>query len=202
MNHYAHYISNYLYRRGIIKEEDRPIYTYGAEIALDFLIILSIICFFGIITDQIVSTIIFLVIYCMLRGCGGGYHARTYAKCCLCSVSTYLVVIFLNMAIGSDASGILFLPILFIGDIILFITAPSKNLINPKSQKDILKNRNKLLKRMVIINILTFVCWLVPFVINIPFVISCTLMAVAILSFINGLQNYFIERRSLKWNGY
>ena len=202
MNNCAHRISNYLCKKGAIKEEDKPIYTYGAEIALDFLIIFSIICFFGIVTDQVISTTIFLIVYCTLRGCGGGYHAKTYARCCLCSVGTYLAVICFYMFIGYDSSSILFLPILLIGDIILFITAPSKNLINPKSEKSRKKNRKKLLKRMLFINIIAFICWFANFDINIQIVMSCTLMAVAILSFINSLQNYLIERRSIKWNGY
>ena len=197
-------ISIYLYERGVIKKEDREIYTFGAEVALDFLIIFLLICFFGIVTGQVASTLIFLVVYCSLRGCGGGYHASTYARCCLCSVATYLSVVCLGILINPNIESLLFLPIILVGSLILFVVAPTDNLINPKSEKEKQKNRKKLLKRMTFINIFTLICYFTNFSINIftvdiKFIISCSLMSVAILSLINSIQNYHIGRRSIKW---
>lgn len=95
------------------------------------------------------------------------------------------------------------ISVLFTGNILLFFTAPSQNLINPKSEKELSLNRRKLLRWILIHNLVVLVLLLtelnsnVSFTRNTVFIIIYALVSVAILSLFNFIKVKLSYRNNL-----
>lgn len=115
--------SEYLLRENLITPEMFDVYVYGMELLLSFIISTVIILSIGILLHKPMQTIVFLGMFILLRRYTGGYHAKTYLRCKVITISTYLVVIALSelftpTAIWHILFGIIgFLTILTLGPI-------------------------------------------------------------------------------------
>lgn len=82
-------------KSGFIKKEDEDIYIFGlrqlGSILLDAMIILVI----GIIANQLVSLLIFIVVFGTMRRNTGGYHANSRFGCLIISALTEIAAIVL-----------------------------------------------------------------------------------------------------------
>lgn len=94
---WATQICKKLLREGIISSEQEEIYVYGFELILSFLISTTIIFAIGVILEQIVNTLVFLLLFILIRRCTGGFHAKTYLQCKLYTIGFYLTVILLSV---------------------------------------------------------------------------------------------------------
>lgn len=69
------------------------IYTYGMELivssAMEFVTLIAI----GIVFSKLVETIIFILAFSFIRFFTGGYHSKTYLRCAVVTVVTYLFVL-------------------------------------------------------------------------------------------------------------
>lgn len=68
-------------------------YVYGTELLLSFIISTSIILLIGMLIHRMIKTLIFLAAFILLRRYTGGYHAKTYLRCKIVTVATYLSVV-------------------------------------------------------------------------------------------------------------
>ena len=90
----ASFISQKLVSSSVIPTNTIDIYTYGLELIISFLVTSFIIVVIGIITSQITSSIMFLLVFILLRRFTGGYHAKTHLRCKLCTVIIYIINLF------------------------------------------------------------------------------------------------------------
>jgi accessory gene regulator B len=90
----ASFISQKLVSSSVIPMNIIDIYTYGLELIISFLVTSFIIVVIGIITSQITSSIMFLLVFILLRRFTGGYHAKTHLRCKLCTVIIYIINLF------------------------------------------------------------------------------------------------------------
>lgn len=114
-----------LVKNKIISKKVFDVYVYGFELLLSFmsstLIILSIGAFFS----YIIETIVFLIIFILLRSFSGGYHALTYSFCTFVTLVVYGISMLLSRYFF--VNHIAFFIVLPVGISILLIVAPMKN---------------------------------------------------------------------------
>ena len=120
-------------------EETQEIYIYGFELIFSFLICTSIILIIGLIIDQIISTITFLVVFILVRRSTGGFHANTYLKCQLFTIGFYLCVI--GLSIHTTVNSYAFLISTLLGLCIIISIGPIENPNKPLSDNEKEKHR-------------------------------------------------------------
>lgn len=81
-----------LFEQGSSAEESREQYIYGAELLISSLVDFIILIVTGYVFDRLPETIVFLLFFCPLRSCAGGYHAPSYLSCTLIFSIYYVLV--------------------------------------------------------------------------------------------------------------
>ena len=118
-------VCNRLLKKGVITEELKDVYVYGFDLLFSFLISTTIVLTIGIFSRQFIPTIFFMITFILVRRYTGGYHANTYLKCQICTVSFYvlslLLSIFLNIPIWS------FLILGVVGILVISLFGPIEN---------------------------------------------------------------------------
>ena len=128
-------LSRRLLKGKAFPEEDLEIYVYGFELILSFLFSTSVILLIGAITKTLPLTLVFLLVFIFTRRFTGGYHANTYAKCQIYTVSTYLFVLIGSHLIEPGIISYIILGIVGYVTVILF--APVKNPNKHLSKRDV-----------------------------------------------------------------
>lgn len=171
-----------LYSKGIIQEDQKPIYVYGFEIVISGLIGLSLILIISLVTGCLAEGLIFYVIFILTRTYTGGYHANSYLKCnivfsCVCSA-----VLFLSKLLVPVYSIVIHGMILMIYLVAVLGLAPMENINKPMTNQEKSKNRKKCIILSIIwcgLALLTF-----RFSLKYSLVISLSLLSVAMLMII------------------
>ncbi len=132
----------------IILEEEHDIYCYGLEILMSNLILLTTILMVGIVTNRSQYTVIFLLIFIGMRRVMGGYHASKRWQCFVMTHTLHGLIIGLTMIDCTEMmNDLVFICTIFTVSIV-YIAAPIENKNNPKTPKELL--RNKKVSRIVV----------------------------------------------------
>lgn len=121
----------------IIAEDMVDIYVYGFELLLSFLFNTTIIMIAGILLGRLLQTLMFLLIFVLLRSFTGGYHAKTYGVCTLVTFLVYGgVLLFSALFVPS----LLFYGVLAIVGVALLLALvpiehPNKKITDKKKRK-------------------------------------------------------------------
>lgn len=121
----------YLVHNRIITNEYYDVYVYGMELLLSFIFSTILIILIGVLTDNLIPTIEYLIIFIILRNFTGGYHASTYLRCKIASIFIYTTTICVTIHVPVDMKGYLALGIM--GYIIIYYFAPIENPNKPLS---------------------------------------------------------------------
>lgn len=132
-------ISEYLISQGIGKPELFKVYMYGFELIISFLLSLFFIIFIGILLRKTIVTLVFLIVFILLRRFTGGYHAPSFVLCQITTAFTYLAVI--KASISFRINPITYLLLYIFGSIIILKYAPIINKNKPLSSIKRKKNR-------------------------------------------------------------
>ena len=132
-------ICKHLLEKGVITEELKDVYIYGFDLMFSFLISTTIILTIGLLTHQIFPTIFFLLTFILVRRYTGGYHANTYLKCQICTVSFYLITVALSTYLNVPHYSFIILEV--IGIFIVLIFGPIENPHKPLSKKEKKKHK-------------------------------------------------------------
>lgn len=137
INKLSSLISSKFVEHNIISKNVKDVYMYGIEITISSIIGFVITCLIGLLFRMLMQTMLFYVIFILLRSMTGGYHAKTYLKCnFIFSIITLFIVTFSKAAYEMQISfGIL--TLLFLPSIAIFIwIAPVENVNKPiKAEK-------------------------------------------------------------------
>ena len=137
INKLSSLISSKFVEHNIISKSVKDVYRYGIEITISSIIGFVITCLIGLLFRMLMQTMLFYVIFILLRSMTGGYHAKTYLKCTfIFSIITLFIVTFSKAAYEMQISfGIL--TLLFLPSIAIFIwIAPVENVNKPiKAEK-------------------------------------------------------------------
>lgn len=130
INKLANSITEYLNKNGQVSSDDqREIYCYGVELIISTTIGFILILVSGLLISDIISSIIFLIVFVVLRQHCGGYHANSYLKCNTVFVLTFLSTVMLTVFL-EDMVTVWMMSLLFAFNILtMVIYAPvdSKN---------------------------------------------------------------------------
>ena len=86
-------IVSILHKNSIVNDENIDVVRYGIEIVLLKILFFLTILFIGIITNNVVNILIFMLFYKPLRTYAGGYHAKTRIGCYIVSVLMLLLML-------------------------------------------------------------------------------------------------------------
>ncbi len=81
INKLSSLISSKFVEHNIISKSVKDVYRYGIEITISSIIGFVITCLIGLLFRMLMQTMLFYVIFILLRSMTGGYHAKTYLKC-------------------------------------------------------------------------------------------------------------------------
>jgi len=87
-------VINMLIHNNVINAEDKAIYEYGFFVLWFNLLIIVSFFIQGILSSNIVFTLLFLVFYLPLRIYLGGYHCQTPLRCFIASNILYMTILF------------------------------------------------------------------------------------------------------------
>ena len=116
LEHAVHKLVESQIEQGALKEEDRNLYRYGYQILIEFAINIIVSIFIAVFFRAFDIVIVFTAAYILIRGCAGGYHAKTSLGCFCVSACMLIGVILLVQYI--DGMGLTvwmpFVPEIFI----------------------------------------------------------------------------------------
>ncbi len=69
------------------------VYVYGIELTLSSLAGMLVVLFMGLISGFLIESIIFMISLSIIRIYSGGYHARSYLRCNLVLIISYVLVL-------------------------------------------------------------------------------------------------------------
>lgn len=123
MENIASKIVNHQIGKGILQESDRNIYQYGYQMLMEFGINIITSIVIAIIFQAFNIVIVFTIMYLMMRGYAGGYHAKTSLGCFGMSAGILVSAILLVQKLaGMELDWWIFLivevimmPVIFIG---------------------------------------------------------------------------------------
>lgn len=96
MNKVAKALTDYVIRKGVIKEQERSMYEYGFVITLEMGLSLIISFFIAYMLHMTVEGILFFVIFIPLRSYAGGLHLDCYWSCLILSCLTFSVILLIT----------------------------------------------------------------------------------------------------------
>lgn len=85
-------ITKFICKDSEIQTDMQEIYQYGVELTLSTILNIFWIVVASVILSDIFSGLIFLAVFMMIRPFTGGYHAKTYFKCNMVFIITFLLV--------------------------------------------------------------------------------------------------------------
>lgn len=172
-------------QRGIVEPAKQDIYKTGLELIIADIINILLILTLGVITKSFIYACIYLIMFWTVRRFSGGFHAKTYAVCCIVFIGTYISLLCISAVIHR------WLLVSGVCDLIAFTTMylfapvahPNKEL-NSKEKK-----ANKLFAMIT-----TLFCILISIILILlgykeGLIISLTLLAITILMYIGMLTN-------------
>lgn len=129
-------IVSVLASRSVINKDDAELYDYGFFILLSQLLYFIIALATGIILKIIPQSVIFYLVFLLIRKYAGGYHASTEARCEI--FSTLLIVGSITVAKLSEIYDfkIALLVISAVSAVCIFIFSPLDTPEKPLSQKE------------------------------------------------------------------
>ena len=93
-------------------EDDIEVISYALECILNTTITTALILLFGIITHNLILSVIWIFLFSIMRKYIGGYHASSHLKCIISSVFICILTVILSTYIHFN---------LYIGTIIVFL---------------------------------------------------------------------------------
>ena len=189
----ASIITNFLIKRDVVTQKDKDIYKYGFEILLSSIIGILLVLVFGMAAGSLITSLIFILVFCSLRFKCGGYHANSYISCNIVFVTVFMVVLLIekfseNVAISPPT----FILIFLLGLFVMYKYAPVENVNKPLDEDE-----KKSGKRQSFV--LYIVWWVVGVVLykiaySVMVALAASLLMVIILMLVG-----FVKERKIKY---
>lgn len=182
-------IVSLLQLNSIIKNDDREIYQYGIEIIISTLINIFIDIAIGLLFNELISAIIFFILFALIRSSSGGYHADTYLKCnSIFALNLSIVLLWIKYAtVFYDLS--VHLAFIFIYFAVIIKFAPMENENKPLDKLQKIKSKKLCLIYGTILTITTLILWYGFSLIKYAELIALVLFSVTIAIVIPILRN-------------
>lgn len=137
-------ISNYLIKREVVSREEKDVYEYGFQILLSTILGILIVLILGLAANSLITSLIFIAVFCSLRFKCGGYHANSYLTCNIVFTMVFMIVLlvekFSEKVLISPA--ILFM-IYLLGFFVMYMYAPVENVNKPLDEDEKRKGKRE-----------------------------------------------------------
>ena len=138
----AHFI-----RTGAVQAAEREVYEYHFEVMLAEALNFAALLVGGLLSGELLCTLLFTASFLVFRSVGGGFHASTHLRCFLTLAAVYgALLLLLHFGTGTLLRfGVVVM--LLAGTILLFFLAPAEHENNPmeEAQRARLSARARLL---------------------------------------------------------
>lgn len=151
-------IKRLLLETEVIKTEEIELYSYGLGLLVKKIVHITIILTIGVITGKFGEVLFFLLAYSCIREYSGGYHAKTEAGCCICSIIvtvSVVTMIYLLPRLNSIALQLF----LLICAMLIWVLSPQDSYNKPLDVEEVVifrKKARKLLTISAMILLLTY----------------------------------------------
>ena len=119
---FAKKLSERLVAQGLIESKKINVCIYGLQLLFSSILSTLSILIIGCVLGKIIETLSFLVVFIVLRGFCGGFHAKTYVVCTVVTLGTFCVVLFVSSIISLPI--ISYVVLLTLGLLIMINFAP------------------------------------------------------------------------------
>lgn len=154
----SEYLTNQLYIKGEIEQNKIEIIQYGFEIFLSSAFILFSIPLYAAIMFKLSEGMVFLAFFMPIRLFSGGYHATTYRKCYICTISLFIVTVISSYLL--PIKNIIFVLVALTGSsVYIFINAPCINEHHPLTESRYRKNKLQARITVIIESIMSIILY-------------------------------------------
>jgi accessory gene regulator B len=168
-----------LLKNNIIESDDIEVYQYGFEMILSTLVMLIIVLVCGLIFREIILSVVFFILFALVRSSSGGYHAETYFKCNT-MYTINLVIVLLSSKFASPyyniSSHIVFLLIYLLT---VYRFSPIENPNKPLNDSQKKRHKTLCIIYGLVLSALSFVLWFGINQIKYAVLITFTLLSVS-----------------------
>ncbi|RGF46034.1 hypothetical protein DW015_10250 [Ruminococcus sp. AF37-20] len=133
MNYLVSKIVTFLTEQEVISSESdvQDFYRYGIEISISSFLNIFLVLLLGIIINHIAESIIFLLLFILIRSFTGGYHADTYFRCNLLMCTTFILTALANSIFSNKFSLLIIIVLICVTELIVSILGPIENKNKP-----------------------------------------------------------------------
>ena len=108
--------------------EMADVYRYGFEITISSILNIILVLCCGIIMGDVLASVVYLLVFILLRIFTGGYHATSYLRCNIVMIVSFLLTYALyRILIGIDTDIRILEAILLANGMPIIIFSPVKN---------------------------------------------------------------------------
>lgn len=137
MNYLVSKIVTFLTEQEVISSESdvQDFYRYGIEISISSFLNIFLVLLLGIIINHIAhiaESIIFLLLFILIRSFTGGYHADTYFRCNLLMCITFILTVLSNCMFSNKLSLSIIIVLICVTELIVSVLGPIENKNKPK----------------------------------------------------------------------
>lgn len=187
LNRFSNRLVEALSESGLIEHEDREIYLLGLELSFIKLLHYATMLLIGLFFGMALETILFIICFSALRVYAGGYHAKSRLGCWCVSWIMMLSVLFLIKICPSQIMSAMAIGISLPSCLIIYILAPVENEKKRLDNTEILHFR-KISKIILLVELSVSIVFLLANSIHIPFVISLSLLSIAVMLILGEIQ--------------
>lgn len=134
---------------GVIPKEDEEIYVYGWTMLLLPVGSFAAILVIGVLFGQLLGSAIFLFFFSFLRSYAGGWHADSFSRCFLTTISLYGCCLLLHFYLPAATWDLAVLALSLTSIFITYMWAPVDHPNKPF--RDGQKQKNKLGSRITVL---------------------------------------------------
>lgn len=195
-------ITDLFIEKGYVIKKEKKIYQYGFEIIMSSCIGIFAVLFLGLLFSTILESLVFLFCLISLRQYTGGYHAKSYLKCNLTLISSYIICIVLYGVLKVNTNFfpifilILFLPFLFV--IVRYAPIENSNKYISDERKVLYKVRSLVIFLIYYIFLIFLTAFSISLGMFVFIIISLVIVTMIIEIIKQRLENY--EKKCFKSN--
>lgn len=133
MNYLVSKIVTFLTEQEVISSESdvQDFYRYGIEISISSFLNIFLVLLLEIIINHIAESIIFLLLFILIRSFTGGYHADTYFRCNLLMGITFILTVLANCMFSNKLSLSIIIVLICVTELIVSVLGPIENKNKP-----------------------------------------------------------------------
>lgn len=187
----ANNISAIFVKNGLVKEEKKHIYTYGAELLISGLFSTFMILIMGIFSQRFIETLLLMSSFYFIRVYAGGYHAETYKDCFVSFCLGFIVILAVTEFIIKYELETIIMFIAIITAVVICIIAPIEDHSRPLSEIEFIQYNKKTKKFVILFLFISQIAYW-KFGLNKMVYISMAIISVFIVLWIGIIKNRII----------